>query len=207
MTRLALLPCLVIALPLGRLQAQTSSAATHWAIHLSVGARFGSALVRDSIVNPIAVPQDVGATLAIGVTTPAPTGWSGEAVLDGTWAGLRREEPGANVDLGALTTVTFTVAARRVLPAGASARAGLGAIFYAPEQRTGIFALGTGGATPLGLAGLTYEPPWASRWRAALDLRYDVHRFLTPALRDAGFDEGRLVHRVALAVRAGLGSP
>jgi hypothetical protein len=43
------------------------------------------------------------------------------------------------------------------------------------------------------------------RYRLALDLRYDVHRFDTPALRAVGFDEGRAVHRVALAVRTAMG--
>ena len=35
----------------------------------------------------------------------------------------------------------------------------------------------------------------------------DVHRFITPALRAVGFTDSRIVHRLALALRAGIGGP
>jgi hypothetical protein len=56
------------------------------------------------------------------------------------------------------------------------------------------------------MLGVSWGPTVARRYRLALDLRYDVHRFITPALRDVGFTESRVVHRLALALRAGIGS-
>jgi hypothetical protein len=116
------------------------------------------------VVRPIDVRQAVAPVLAAGLVTSPGQAWSAEAALDATLTGLRREEAGELVDLGGVTTLSFTVALRRRL-----------------------------------------VPDLGRRYRLALDLRYDVHRFNTPALRAVGFDEGRAVHRVALAVRTAIG--
>ena len=176
-----------------------------WGGFASLGVRSGTALVGDVIVRPIAVRQAVAPVLAVGLTTPSDGSWSGEAALDVTVTGLRREEAGEPVDLGGLTTLSFTVSVRRALVSGLAARAGAGALIYRPERDAGIFSAGAPGATPVGLVGVTYAPAAGRRYGLALDLRYDVHRFITAALRTAGFRESRVVHRVALALRAGIG--
>lgn len=188
----------MLALPPGLLQAQ-------WGGYASLGARYGTTLVSDVVVRPIDVRQAVAPVLAAGLVTSPGQAWSAEAALDATLTGLRREEAGESVDLGGVTTLSFTVALRRRLVPDLTARAGAGALFYVPEQESGIFARGSPGATPVGLVGLTWAPAVGRRYRLALDLRYDVHRFNTPALRAVGFDEGRAVHRVALAVRTAIG--
>jgi hypothetical protein len=180
--------------------------AAQWGGYASVGVRAGTPLVHDVIVQPIDVRQSLAPALAVGVTTRADGAWSGEAAVDVTFGSLQREEPGASADLGGLTTLSFTVAVRRQLATGFAARAGAGALFSQPEQETGIFSAGPPGATPVGVLGLSYAPTAGRRYGLALDLRYDVHRFITPALRDVGFTESRVVHRLALAVRAGIGS-
>ena len=179
--------------------------AAQWGGYAALGARAGTSLVHDVIVQPIDLRQTVALTVAAGVTTPTEGAWSGEAALDVTAGGLRRDEAAATLDLGGLTTVSFTVAVRRALGPGFAARAGAGALFYMPEHDAGVFRDGTAGATPVGLVGVTWAPAVGKRRRLALDLRYDVHRFITPALRDVGFTESRVVHRLALAVRAGIG--
>lgn len=176
-----------------------------WGGYASLGARYGTALVSDSIVHPLAVRQAVAPVLALGVITPSDEHWSGEAALDVTFTGIERDEGGATVDLGSLATVSFTVAVRRALASGLVARAGAGALFYRPEREAGIFRAGTPGATPVGLLGVSYAPAAGRRVGLALDLRYDVHRFITPALRAVGFSDSRLVHRIAVALRAGIG--
>lgn len=181
--------------------------AAQWTIQFSAGGRYSSALVRDSIVNPVTVRPALGAAFAVTLTSPVQRGWSGEAAIDVTVAGHERKEAGATVDLGGLTTVAVSVALRRELAPRLAARAGAGALFYAPEQDAGIFRNGTGSFRPLGLAALTWAPRLGARWGLALETRYDVHRFTTPALRGVGLVDSRVVHRVALAVRAGLGGP
>lgn len=187
------------------LLAAPTTASAQWAIQFSAGGRYATALVRDSIVTAITVRPTLGAAFAIALTSPPQEGWAGEAAVDVTVAGHQRKETGATVDLGGLTSVAVTMAVRRQLRPTLAARVGVGGLLYAPERDAGIFRLGTGGFRPLGLAAVTWTPPVGARWGAALEARYDVHRFTTPALRSVGFQDPRTVHRVALAVRAGLG--
>lgn len=65
----------------------------------------------------------------------------------------------------------------------------------------GVFREGRGGIFPLGAAALRYAPPPLAHRRLALEVRYDLHRFITPALRTQGFLSARPVHRIAVAVR------
>jgi len=174
-----------------------------WTVFGSFAIRYGTALVHDSIVAPLDVSQRLGVVLGAGIATPVQRRWSGEAAVDVTFTAMTRHEAGGSTDLGALRSLSLTAAARRQLAATISARAGVGALYYLPAEDSGIFRSGTDGVAPLGMAGVTYAPPWGSRYGFVFDLRYDIHRFLTPALRAAGFTEGRFVHRVAIGVRAG----
>lgn len=183
-----------------------STTAPRWTVYGSLGARYGSALVRDLVVNPLTVAQDVGPALAIGVITPVERGWSGEAAVDLTLTGLTRQESGTTAALGDLRTLAVTAAVRRTIVPALSARVGAGALLYFPAERIGIFRSGTDRVTPVGILGLTVAPTWGARYGLAVDVRYDVHRFLTPALRSVGFTDGTVVHRVALSARAGFGA-
>lgn len=195
---------LLVATVGARLPAQSAPTQdARWSVFGSVAVRYGTTLVHDSIVSPLDVSQRLGIALGAGIATPVQRRWSGEAAVDVTFTGMTREEAGGSTDLGALRTLTVTAAARRQLAATIAARAGVGALYYLPAEDAGIFRSGTGGVTPLGLVGVTWAPPWGSRYGFVLDVRYDIHRFITPALRATGFTEGRLVHRVAVGARAG----
>ena len=195
-----LLGALLTAVPPNRLSAQVS-------LHLSAGARYTSTLVHDSIVTPFDVRPALAPALALRVATPLDQRWSADATLDLSWSALERHErDGTSVDLGNLTTLAFAVGLRRWLAAGFSARAGIGGLKYLPAEESGVFRQGSGTLSALGTLGMAYAPRFGARHSLALEARYDLHRFITPALRSEGFTESRIVHRVTVFVSAGLGT-
>ena len=125
-------------------------------------------------------------------------GWSAGAQLDLSWSALRRDESGAIVALGTLTTISFLVSLERGIAPGLRAGAQVGGVRYLPSRDTGVFRRGSGGLHPIVGGRVRFAPPAARGF--ALELRYDLHRFITQALRDDGFAEPRVVHRVALLV-------
>lgn len=192
MKAVGLLACLAAA----PLSAQVS-------LHLAAGARYSGTLVRDSIVTPLDVRPALAPAFAVGVALAPHRGWSGEAMLDVSWSTLRRHDAGgASTALGSLGAVAFAVGLRRQLAPGVGARATVGGLKYLPAEESGIFRAGAGEVYPVLALGVDYEPPFARG--LTLDVRADAHRFLTQALRDAGFTEHRLVPRVTLVVRADL---
>ncbi|HMJ59173.1 MAG TPA: hypothetical protein VK467_08555, partial [Gemmatimonadales bacterium] len=109
-------------------------------------------------------------------------------------------------DAGSFTTVAFTVGLRREFVPGVSARAGVGGLRYLADQ-TGVFREGSGGIFPLGSLAATYAVPlpFAQKHQLEVEARYDIHQFITPALRTEGFNASRPVHRVAVLIRMGWG--
>lgn len=176
-------------------------------LHFSAGARYTSALVHDSIVTPFDVRPAIAPALAVTAATPLAGGWAAQATLDFSPSTLRRHDAdGTTADLGRVSTLAFTVGLRRQLPAGITAGAGIGGLKYFPADETGIFRLGSGTVAGLGALSVAYPLAPLARYRLAVQARYDLHRFLTPALRAEGFDTARPVHRITLAIRAGRGT-
>jgi len=119
--------------------------------------------------------------------------------------GLRRSPVFSAI---AITTLALGVVLARTLPHGFIVRAGVGGLKYMPSERIGIFRDGSGGVTPFGAAAVAWTPPVPLARRLAVEARYDLHRFLTPALRNEGFTNSRTIHRVAVAIRYTLrGAP
>lgn len=184
--------------PSNRLSAQAE-------VHLSAGARYTSTLVADSIVAPFDVRPAVAPAFAVALLERTRGPWMPEVTLDLSWSALERHDAGgAATRITSLTTVAFTVGLRRQVLPGLAARLGVGGLKYFPGDETGIFKDGAGIAA-LGSGALDYAPPFAARHRLALTARYDLHRFITPALRSVGFIDARVVHRVAIGVAIGLG--
>jgi hypothetical protein len=175
----------------------------------SLGLRYTSPLVRDSIVTSF----DVRAALAPALTLTAGTAlkppWTAELSLDVSTSGVSRHDADGTVaPITHLTTLAVGVALARTLNHGFTARGGIGGLKYLPSERTGIFRDGSGAVTPFGQAAVQWAPPGLLAGRMAVEARYDLHRFLTPALRNEGFTNSRVVHRVALAARYTLrGTP
>ncbi len=184
------------------LTAPCAGAGAQVAVHVSAGARYSGTLVHDSIVTAIAVRPDLAPVIGMSVRLPEHRGWAGGVMLDVGWSSLRRHEGGASVDLGGLTTFSFAVALRRSLWAGFGARVTAGGLAYMPARESGLFRGGAGELFPLLGAAVDWAPAAGRRW--SVELRADAHRFLTRALRDAGFTEHRLVPRLSLAVRANV---
>ena len=186
--------------PSGHLPGQVS-------FHLALGARYSSTLVHDSIVTPFDLRPALAPTLLLSVRGALRPGWSADATLDVSPSKLRRHEASGSFDGGGtFTAFAFTVGLRRHFAPGASARLGVGGLRYAGSQ-TGVFREGSGGIFPLGTVAATYALPlsFARKHQLDVEARYDVHKFITPALRTEGFVDTRPVHRVAVLLRMGWG--
>jgi hypothetical protein len=171
-----------------------------------VGARSSSTLVHDSVVTPFDLRPTLAPVLLVSAGDELRPGWSADVTLDVSPSGMRRHEGSGSFDAGSFTTVAFTVGLRRHFARSASARVGVGGMRYLASQ-TGVFREGTGGIFPVGSVGATYAPtlPFAQKHQLEIEARYDIHKFITPALRAEGFASGRPVHRVAVIVRMGWG--
>jgi len=180
--------------PSDRLAAQVSFRA-------SLGARLGTALVKDSIVVPIALKPGVGPTVQLSVRDDLRGPWSGDITLDVTPTSLRRAESGTTFDAGSVTATALTLGLRHDLPTGLAARLGVGGLIYMTEN-SGVFQQGNGGVFPLIALDATYAPGFGIKRGLEIALQYDLHRFMTPALRTTGFPNPRPVHRLALSVSA-----
>lgn len=173
------------------------------AIGISAGARYSTALVRDAIVTPFDVRTALAPTVAVTLAAPSARGWGAQATLDFSTSEMqRRDAGGASTGLGRVSTAALTVGFEHRLPRSFSVRIGVGGLKYFPGERSGIFRLGSGKIAGLGALALGRTLPVGGRYHLAVEARYDVHGFTTPALGDEGFDSARLVHRVALVIRA-----
>lgn len=198
--RAALVACAVLtALPPDGLSAQVS-------FHVALGARYSSTLVHDSVVTPFDLRPALAPALLLSVRDELRPGWSADATLDVSPSGLRRREGSGSFDAGSFTALAFTVGLQRHFAAGVSVRLGVGGMRYAASQ-TGVFREGSGGIFPLGTVATTYALPlpFARKYHLEVEARYDVHQFITPALRTEGFTTSRPVHRAAVLVRMGWG--
>lgn len=171
--------------------------------HVGLGARYSTILVRDSIVAPIDLRPTIAPTLLLTARDELRGPWSADATLDVSVSGLRRHEGGGSFAAGSFTAIAFTVGMQRQVTPGVSARLGVGGLVYAAPE-TGVFRQGHGGVFPTAALAVTYAPPfgWATQRGFQLEARYDVHRFITPALRSVTFNNPRPVHRIGLAVSA-----
>lgn len=187
------------AYPPNRLTAQVS-------FHVAIGARYSSTLVHDSVVTPFDLRPAVAPAFLVSARDELRPGWSADVTLDVAPSGMRRHESSGSFDAGSFTAVAFTVGLRREFAPGVSARAGVGGLRYLADQ-TGVFREGSGGIFPLGTLAATYAVPlpFAQQHQLEVEARYDIHQFITPALRTEGFSASRPVHRVAVLIRMGWG--
>src|SRR5262249_49580381 len=78
------------------------------------------------------------------------------------------------------------------------AYAKVGLMIYRADQVAGNLFREGWTPTPIVGGGITATRSLVSGLHLVLDLGYDVHRFSTPSLRDAGFEGVRAVHHVGL---------
>jgi hypothetical protein len=168
-------------------------------LRLSLGARHTTTLVRDSIVTPFTVRPALAPTAVASFAVADREPWRAYGTADISVSQLQRHENDSSLDIQSVAMLGFGAELERRIVTGLDVRAGLGGLLYLTDK-SGVFRLGTGGLHPTGALGARYAPPFATGLGLSLDVRYDVHRFNTRALKNAGFLEGRLVSRLTVAV-------
>jgi hypothetical protein len=178
-----------------RLAAQTS-------FHATLGARYTSTLVHDSIVAPLDVRADLAPALAAAVGLPLSGPWRLELLADVSTSPVRRHDAGGSTaPITRAWTLGISVGLRRRLTPWLTGRAAIGGLKYIPAASVGLFSAGSGGVIPFGSLAFDAAPGSLSRRRLAVEVGGDLHRFLTPALRNVGFTESRVVYRITAGVR------
>jgi hypothetical protein len=168
--------------------------------HARVGAVGASTLLRDFIVNEIAVRQSIAPMIALGATLPiGPLGY--RVGLEGTLASgkFHSSESGDDTDLGSLRTATLLLGIEGPLVRTFRWHAGVGGIKYWPADEAGIFLAG-GTTRFLAGAGVDYRRAVLPKWDLMTTLSYDFHRFSTDELEARGFSQTQGVNRVSLSV-------
>jgi hypothetical protein len=175
-------------------------------LHASLGARYTSTLVHDSIVDPFDVRPDIAPALGVGADLPLAGPWRLVLLADVSSSPLRRHlRDGTAPTITRLWMVGVGVGLRRQLEPWMHARLAIGALKYLPARSVGLFQAGST-LTPYGSLTFVLAPPLAARHRVALELGGDLHRFLTPVLRNNGFVDPRAVYRVTAGLRLELWS-
>ena len=172
-------------------------------VRFALGARYSTALVRDSLFVPVDLQPALAPTLQLGLRDELHGPWMADVTLDLSSSKLKRKESGTEYDAGSVTAVAVTLGLHRDIARDVRARLGVGGLIYSGSD-LGVFARGAGGLQPLISLGATYAPPFGQNHAIELNVQYDVHRFLTPALRSVGFNRPRPVHRFAISVSARL---
>lgn len=193
--------CWVLALACAavvRVSAQAS-------VHATLGARYSSTLVHDSIVTPLDVRPDLAPALTGAIDLPLTDPWRLELLADLSTSTLQRHDAGGGTaPITRLWTLGVSVGLRRELNAWLAGRAAVGGLKYLPAASIGLFSAGSGGVMPYGSVALDAAPAVLARRRLAFEAAADVHRFLTPALRNTGFTDARVVYRISVGVRLDL---
>ena len=191
---------MLAALAASRLAAQVT-------VSVQAGGRYSSALVRDSIVTPFDVRPALAPVVVVTLAAPLQHDWAPVVTVDFSTSTLTRHDAdGSCTNLDRVSTLAFTVGVRRRLPAGFTVGAGAGGLKYLPSEDSGIFRQGSGALAGVGALTLGHVLPLGAGRHVSIEARYDLHPFITPALRAEGFDASRLVHRVALTVRTDWGA-
>jgi len=187
----------ICATPAARLPGQVR-------IDVTAGARYTTRLVHDRIVTPFDVRAGLAPALSLSASLPLDPPWRLAGVLDVSTSNVARYDAGGGTaPITGLTTVSLGLGLARPLKPWLDGRLVLGAIKYFPADRVGLFQDG-GPFFPFGQLTFDAAPPFAARQGLALELRYDIHKFTTSALRAEGFISSQVIHRLALGVRVAV---
>ena len=170
-------------------------------LRVSAGARYSTSLVRDSLVVPVTLRPAIAPAVALGVRDGMKGPWSFDGALEFSRATLDRRESGSSTGIGSVSIIALTLGLRREVATDFAGKLAVGGLVYRGGG-TGVFSNGNGGVFPLVSLGASYAPKIGSSRGLELGLQYDLHRFITPALRTVGFNKARPVHRLALTVSA-----
>ncbi len=172
---------------------------------LSAGVVTMTPLVRDSIVEPFTVRANPGPNIGFWLETRLDSAYGLRVGLSTAWSHLVRHRATTNTEVIPLSTFTPVISLDRRLARDLRAYAMVGAIIYrADRTASNLFRNGSSPA-PLFGVGVRADQSISSGLQLTLSLGYDIHWFSTPALRSAGFQGERPVHRVGLSVGVSRG--
>lgn len=164
------------------------------------GARYSTVLVHDDIVAPFAVRAALAPTFSVSGALPLDRPWTLSANFDVSTSEVRREDVGGSTQpITHVTTAALGLGLTRTLRPWLDGSLRVGVLKYLPSEDLGLFQDG-GPFFPFAQAALAVAPVVASRYGLGLEVRADVHRFITDALRVEGFSDARPVARVAVGV-------
>lgn len=188
------------ALALGTLLlAAPTPALAQTRVGVQAGGAITTALVRDSITEPLAVRSAPGPGVRFTLDTRLNAAYHVGVSLATTWGPLQERTPGSSRDIVQLVSWHPAVTLRRRVRGALSAHASVGALVYRPDRSAGtLFARGAPILPVIGL-GLGFERTVGRDIALVMAAEYDVHRFTTTALRDNGFAGERVVHRVIVS--------
>ncbi|MDH3291717.1 MAG: hypothetical protein OEO20_03640 [Gemmatimonadota bacterium] len=168
-------------------------------VGLDVGGMWTSDLAQDVIVNAISVAPALAPTIAVAVGTPISDVYSVGIRVRWAHSDVTRHELDADFTVLPLTVWTGTVTLERTLTNWGTVEGAVGAIKYAPgsdDRSATLFQDDAPLAATVGL-GARARRPISPRWTLGAYLAYDVHQFVTQALRAGGAVGARTVHRVS----------
>jgi hypothetical protein len=155
--------------------------------------------VRDSIVESIAVRVRPAAVVGLSVEAPLGPPYVVVVGLAVSHSSVVAHAASGDVTLTGLTVWHPTLAVRRPVEPWLAVEARVGAIIYAPGERTAnLFQDGAPVDATLG-AGVQVEHRLGAGLTAGLALHYDATRFTTTTLQAQGFSGATVVHRIALS--------
>lgn len=167
---------------------------------VSAGVRHSTVLVHDQIVNTFDVRPALAPAFAVAASMPLDRPWQASAMLDVSTSEVQREDAtGGSQGITHLTQVALAVGLSRSLKPWLDGAFRVGVLKYLPSEDLGLFQSG-GPFFPYAQLAFGIRPPVIDRYGLGLEIRADVHRFITDALRVEGFSDARPVARFALAM-------
>jgi hypothetical protein len=169
------------------------------AISARAGLQLTSALVHDSVVEPITVQVRPAPVFALSIEGPLSRPFIVVAGVAVSRSNVVAHAPSGDVLLTGLTVWHPTLAMRRPILPWLGAEARVGAVIYAPSKRAAnLFQDGAPVDATLG-AGVQVERDLGAALAVGLSLQYDATRFTTKTLQAHGFVGATVVHRVSLS--------
>jgi hypothetical protein len=169
-------------------------------VGLGLGVVGSSNLVRDSIVEGITVRPQPAPQVGLRIETPLGGRYRVAGELSVSHSSLMARGSATSTKITGLTLWAPTVALQAAATPWLVGEARLGALIYDPsETESTLFSDGAPVTAVLGF-GITAARGLGTRLTGTLQLRYDLHRFTTNALKGRGFAGETVVHRIALGI-------
>lgn len=182
------------------LHVEPGSAAAQVRAGVRAGLVAASALVRDSIVEPISLRANPALMLAVDVETQLTPRYRLGVGLGVARSDLTSRTPAGDALVTSLTVWHPTLMLRHGATDWLTVEAALGVLLYDPAQRDGTIFRDGSPVDPVVGIGVEAIRPMGRRMQLGVGAGYDLHRFTTSTLQIRGFSGETTVHRVRVHV-------